>query len=869
LRSVHAQGNFVNLSPSGIRERTLDDDGAALSRPAKEFAFPQTAILEGRLPDGLALTSLAALTAIVVWQRLWLWNGLAYLDVSAFYLPWYSFLGEGLRHFQIPGWNPHQFIGTPFAGDPQSGWMYFPAMFFFTLLPPIAAYKWFLIFHLALAGASTYAFARTLKMGVIGSLAAAAAYEFGPFVNHITCCLIHVQLAVWIPPALLGIELAHRSDRRWTRIAWWCCSGLAVSQIVAGWVGQGAYNGLLVVGTYAVFRTLIAPGRPRRLLARMVDTAFACGVVFASGLSLAAAGMLPRLAAVQETNVAGGHYTGTGSDNYSSGWSLSVLFTRFMSDGHDYFSVLFYLGGATIALAIAAPFIARRNYAIPYFTCLTIVVSTLTLAKPTIIHRLFFLLPKYQDLYEHVPNRVVPAQWIGPAILAGATIDILAKGSVDKHIRFVGAAILAIWTAVIIFLARQGGEIGWATLLVVAVVCCIFAVYASAPVLARLSHIDGTHLRRNLALLLLLTIVWEPTGRVFAGAVLSNQVDGVTQVATGPVSTNSIAVNAASTDPGGAGEFLQKVAAQGDSWRYFGYDDDLQYGGWSWPSTYREWYFSSEAESLLVNARAMMLGLDDVQGYNPVQLSRYVQFLNTLNNQSQNYHDAQILPGGLSSPLLNLLNARYIIIPNDLAAGRPRADLLALQAKYPVVFANSEVKILDNINALPRAWIVHDASRATIVTQLNVLADQQVDPARTALLANIDSLPSLALPGQPWRESVAVRNHDSDTMTLDANLQADGLVVVSEAYASGWNAYIDGRKTTIYLADGVLRAIAVPAGQHAVELRYEPKSLAVGLWISVAAGAVMLAVLALAFWERRRDLASPPRPVRRLAPVGD
>ena len=855
----------MNVSPSSVRERTLDDDAAG--RHARDFALPKAAVLEGRLPDGLALTGLMTLTALVVWQRLWLWNGLAYLDVSAFYLPWYSFLGESLRHFQIAGWNPHQFIGTPFAGDPQSGWMYFPAMFFFTILPPVAAYKWFLIFHLALAGASTYAFARTLKMGVIGSLASASAFEFGPLVNHITCCLIHVQLAVWIPPALLGIELAHRSERRWTRIGWWCFSGLAVSQIVAGWIGQGAYNGLLVVGTYLVFRTLIAPGRSQRWAHRLRETAFAGGVVFTSGLGLAAAGLLPRLAAVQETNVAGGQYTGAGSQNYSSGWSLPVLFLRFMSDDRGYFSALFYLGGATVALSIAAVVIARTRYSVPYFAMLTIVISTLTLAKPTIIHRLFFLLPKYQELYDHVPNRVVPAEWIGPAIMAGAAIDILVKEPVGRQIRFAGIAVLGVWAAVVVYLASKGEGIGWPALSAVGIVSAVFVFLVLIPYLSRFAHLDGTMVRRNLALLLLLTIVWEPTGRVFAGAIVNGRADSVTSIATGPVSTQAIEVNASTTDAGGAGEFLQKVAASGEQWRYFGYDNDLQYGGWSWPSTYREWYFSPEAQSLLINARAMMLGLDDVQGYNPVQLSRYVRFLSTLNHQDQNYHDAQILPGGLTSPMLNLLNARYIIIPNDLAAARPRADLLELETNYPVVFENTQIKILENAAALPRAWIVHSAGRATVASQLAVLSDQQIDPRATALLADADALPSLALPEQPWKESVAVSDPDSDTVQLHASLQSDGMVVVSEAYASGWNAYVDGVKTPVYLTDGVLRSVAVPAGDHIVELRYEPKSLTIGLWISGIAGLAMLAALALALWERRRPLI-PAGAIARPATVG-
>ena len=38
-------------------------------------------------------------------------------DWPAQFFPVYSYLGERLRAFDIPGWNPHQFAGSPFLGD--------------------------------------------------------------------------------------------------------------------------------------------------------------------------------------------------------------------------------------------------------------------------------------------------------------------------------------------------------------------------------------------------------------------------------------------------------------------------------------------------------------------------------------------------------------------------------------------------------------------------------------------------------------------------------------------------------------------------------------------------------------------------------
>jgi uncharacterized membrane protein YfhO len=67
---------------------------------------------------------------------------------------------------------------------------------------------------------------------------------------------------------------------------------------------------------------------------------------------------------------------------------------------------------------------------------------------------------------------------------------------------------------------------------------------------------------------------------------------------------------------------------------------------------------------------------------------------------------------------------------------------------------------------------------------------------------------------------------------------------MSEIYYPAWKAYVDGQPVPLYVADGVLRAVAVPAGEHAVEMRFESDTLRVGMLVSGAAG-VVLAVLLL------------------------
>jgi uncharacterized membrane protein YfhO len=69
-------------------------------------------------------------------------------------------------------------------------------------------------------------------------------------------------------------------------------------------------------------------------------------------------------------------------------------------------------------------------------------------------------------------------------------------------------------------------------------------------------------------------------------------------------------------------------------------------------------------------------------------------------------------------------------------------------------------------------------------------------------------------------------------MEIETSTDADGLLVTSEVYYPGWNAYVDGERVEVERANFLFRAVPVPAGEHTVELRYESRSLRAGILIS-------------------------------------
>jgi uncharacterized membrane protein YfhO len=74
-------------------------------------------------------------------------------------------------------------------------------------------------------------------------------------------------------------------------------------------------------------------------------------------------------------------------------------------------------------------------------------------------------------------------------------------------------------------------------------------------------------------------------------------------------------------------------------------------------------------------------------------------------------------------------------------------------------------------------------------------------------------------------------------------LQSDQLAVFSEIYYDkGWNAYLDGKPVPHLRANYVLRAMKIPAGNHTLEFKFEPKTYFNGEKIALAGSLIVLLI---------------------------
>ena len=81
-------------------------------------------------------------------------------------------------------------------------------------------------------------------------------------------------------------------------------------------------------------------------------------------------------------------------------------------------------------------------------------------------------------------------------------------------------------------------------------------------------------------------------------------------------------------------------------------------------------------------------------------------------------------------------------------------------------------------------------------------------------------------------------------MRINADLRCRGLLVVSETFYPGWEAYVDGKPQPVYEVFGALRGVVLDAGSHRVEMRNRPGVVMLGAGLSGVG--IVLSILLMA-----------------------
>jgi hypothetical protein len=167
------------------------------------------------------------------------------------------------------------------------------------------------------------------------------------------------------------------------------------------------------------------------------------------------------------------------------------------------------------------------------------------------------------------------------------------------------------------------------------------------------------------------------------------------------------------------------------------------------------------------------------------------------------------------------------LVGTGIATANP--ELARLELVY-----NNEIEIYRNNFAYPRAFVVHDIIPAIDADDaLRHLANAAFDPSTQAVIEGTVPATLTAQQADNSSEIAQIQQRTANTLHIETTLDTPGLLVTSEIYDPGWNAYVDGKPATIVPTDVMLRGVYLDKGKHKVEFVYAPLSFTVGAAISI------------------------------------
>jgi hypothetical protein len=203
-----------------------------------------------------------------------------------------------------------------------------------------------------------------------------------------------------------------------------------------------------------------------------------------------------------------------------------------------------------------------------------------------------------------------------------------------------------------------------------------------------------------------------------------------------------------------------------------------------------------------------------VGGYHAAKLTRY-----------QDLIDHQL--SKMSEPVLNMLNTKYFIVPTQ----------------------DGRVTVEQNPNALGNAWFVEEVQWVENA-DAEMAALDTFDPSHTAIIDKqfahlINDNDTIATQG----DNIGLTSYKPNELRYTSHSAHNRVAVFSEIYFPwGWIVTIDGKEVKEARANYVLRALDIPAGDHEIVFRYDPKSIATTEGIAFAAigGIFLLLLIAIA-----------------------
>jgi len=741
---------------------------------------------------------------------------------------------------ELPWWSHSHSLGQPFLADPNFT-VFYPSNLFYLVLPFNIAFNLHVVLHVFLCGFFTLLLARHCRFSWPAALVAAAALALGGFTLSLGNFYNAVASACYLPLALLLLLAAAGKGVPWQRTAGLAGgAGLVLALQFLG--GEPVYlfitaGLLLLVSVVGLMLRRLDPGRAILFLALAAPLAALAAAVQllpatrllpwtgrGSGFTLAEAtqhSLHPlRLLELVSPGLFGDPHTLSFWGFWGHGWF----------DGNFPYMLTIYCGAGLLLLALAAP-LGRRPRAALVLWCGALFFILVALGRHTpLFPALFRLLPGSGAI--RYPVKFLYPGLLCLALLAGLGAELALSGARRRIHALIPAGAGLLGGLLLVILLMQGplftgqlAERGVPPDRVAAAAAGMTGAVVHGLVLGTVSALllAGCFLLRGkwrrvtagvlfflLALDLLLTL-----GRLNPAA----PVDFFDHR-----SPLMAAIEARESHP---------ATVPGEFRLFHDSGKDIPSVQLLAPEDNRLWHFHWMRQTLF----PMTAPLD--YAFEPNWDGLY------LRPADQAARVARTLPRDRRSRFLGLFNVRYLVQFRE--AEDPRLVELASWSGD----SNLEARLLLNLDCLPRAyWVPRGLRRTGEAEVVRTLVSPEFDPRQEVVLEGTPADGPEGAPGETADAVCRIERSGGGEVAVAMECPGPGYLVLSDAWAPDWRAFVNGAPALVERANLAVRAVAVPGGRHTVTFSYRPRWRTAGPLLSLT-GLLLAGGLLLLGFRRR------------------
>jgi len=740
----------------------------------------------------------------------------AFKDLSRYFYPIRQLMVEQVKLGAWPLWNPYIFFGMPLMAGLQPG-LFYPLTLIYYLIPFDLAFNYYIIIHYFLAACFMFCFMRHLKASYFASFFSGLIFSFSGYLLSVSNMNTSMSSVIWLPLVLLFFDKFLKFKGRYF---------LGLILCLALMFLGGEPTIIYVTGIVLFFWALVFVEDKREKIRAVF--------ILAAALLIMACLIAVQLLPFFELSALSNRMTTTQYNIVSLrsfpirevvGFFMPFFYGNQLRGG-SYSPILVgktnqdwlispYLGIIPLIFALFSFFYKKDNKII-WFFMVSAAVSLLTaFGRYT---------PLYYIMYKVIPGLSLIRYPVKYLFLTTFSFSVLAGFGYDRATKNIkrGALIFAVFFIIsaLIYLLVNAFQIKIFLLL-----------KAHYPKLHPFFiNVLWANLQFNIQSLFYLALM------IFFCAVLfyirmkglvRNYAFGL--IIAGMVFFDLLANNSALNTPSDPRVYheltpnVKLLMKEAGISRYY-YSKEVEQHN---RSVYGEDYDQSllDAQDKLAAARLMSYKLYDAYGYESIELQEHAEFHSRFfDKKSFKYRS-----------IINMINAKYLA---DLAP----IKLPGLKLKRKNKYYYGTLYLYENLNVLPRAYIVGSYGLAKRKDVLSALADKKFNPKNFIVLEEDPKIKG----GQRYLEAKIIK-YSPDEIIIKAELDKPGFLFLSDTYYPGWRACVDGREAKIYRANFMFRAVVLEKGRHEVRFVYDPLFFKAGMIISIVA----LLGLALTGWRLR------------------